>query len=57
MKNNKNKLSSIENFKVGMKIAMKNYCRKSICKNAKRSLMKSEMLSTCENCNVKRCKV
>ncbi len=57
MKNNKNKLSAIENFKAGMKMAMKNYCRQSISEDVKRSLMKRKTLSTCKNCYVKRCKV
>ncbi len=57
MKNNKNKLSAVENFKEDVKTVLDNYYKQVISKAVKIALVKKKTLSTCKNCHVKHCKV
>ena len=46
MKNNKQKLSAVEKFQEGIKLAMENYYRQAISENVKKALRNKKKLST-----------
>mgnify|MGYP003563878127 CR=1 FL=1 len=46
MKINKQKLSAVEKFQEGIKVAMENYYRQAISENIKRALRNKRKLST-----------